>query len=122
MKQIVVVGIAVLFIVGVLSGCSEEASTIGIKIESFYPFDAEGYFTVDGIKIRNFTISMFNTSTFEVDKSELPDQQYHNVTFYIESVGTMGEQINATASCDRVTERTKFVLSVTCTLSCLSYK
>ena len=106
--------ITILLFVG-LCGCGgESCPTIEVIVESFYPFQVNGSFTVDGVFIENFTIDLFNATNFIVDKSILPnpDLQHHNVTMYFTSSG--GTEVNETksASCDVVTKEVKFVLSV----------
>ena len=121
MKTVLAIGITLMTLVCWVSGCTEEASTIEVKIQSFYPFDTEGYFTIDGIFIDNVFLSLLNTTNFTVDKSLLPHQQFHNVTVYLESAASEEELEPVNASCDKVTERVKFVLSVQYALSCTSY-
>jgi hypothetical protein len=118
-KHCFIVGIIVIMVLLCFGGCTEEesSSVIEIEIESFYSFETVGYFTVDGIQIENYSIDMFGTRTFSVNKSMLPKQQYHNVTIYAES----GEQMT-NASCDKVTKSVKFVLSVNFILNCLNYE
>jgi hypothetical protein len=117
-KQIIILGIIIVFTLS-LSGCTEEESStvIEIEIESFYSFNVEGYITIDGIEIQNFSIGLFDTRNFVVNKSRLPEQQYHNVTIFVESEDQL---INA--SCNQVTKSVKFSLSVNFKLSCLAFE
>ena len=118
-KQITILGIMIIIFTLSLGGCTEEESStvIEIEIESYYSFDAEGYITVDGIEVQNFSIGLFDNQTFFINKSILPEQQYHNVTIFIESENQL-----LNASCDQVTKSVKFTLSVNFILSCLSFE
>ena len=117
-KHLVIFGIVILFLCIGLSGCGEESSKIDITIESYYGHVTSGYITVDGIRFYDFSIDIFDKLKFQVDKSELPNQQFHTVTIYTESF--IGGSINA--SCDEVTKSTTFMLGSVYALSCTNYQ
>ena len=100
-------GICVAFL---FCGCTEESSTIEITIESFSPYEAHGFLTVDSIRIQNFSLSMFNSTTIIVEKTLLPEQTYHNVTASLEPLDV--DDVASTASCAKATTQVSFTVNV----------
>ena len=110
MKKIHCFFLSVLLCILFFIGCTEESKTITITIESFSPYDAPGYVTVDGIHIRNFTFSLFNKTSLTVQKSQLPTNTLHNASLVIYSFENTSQTV--TASCTEATTFVSFVISV----------
>lgn len=118
-KHLLTIGLVLLLILIGLSGCTTSGQRdIEVTIDSYYSYSMDCYITVDGIKFQEFSISMFDRLTFYVDGSEVPYQEYHNVTIHAHS-DAYGD---VSGSCDEVTKSADFRIGAIGTISCIGFE
>lgn len=110
MKKYHVLFTLVLLVIVLYSGCTEKSNIITISIESFSPYEASGYVTVDGIHRQNYTLSLFNKTSFIVEKSMLSVQDVHNVSIVLYPLED-ASQIS-TVFCAQTKTKVSFTISV----------
>ena len=118
-KFITFVGVLLLLLSMLMNGCLEgnRNTAIEIEIDSYYPFNVDGYYTIDGVRFQNFSLGLLGNRSFLVNISSFPEKQHYNVTMYIEShEGTIN------ASCDKVKKYVKFVIGMSYVLACSNYQ
>ncbi len=109
-KWICAVSVCILFLCVFFSGCAEVSDTIEITVESYSPYEATGSIFIDGIWNQNFTLDMFNSTVIIINKSTLSQQEKHTVSVDLLPLKEGDDMLQA--SCETVTEKVSFVVSI----------